>query len=94
MLAVENVHAYYGDSHVLNGVSFESVFDARSRTPSDPRWLVRRGRGDAGDELVRPINNYDYWVLTANHAWDGDPLIQEARERYDIVDADEWLDLT
>lgn len=78
---------------VLNGVSFESIYEARSRTPSDPRWLLRRGVGDLGDELVRPINNYDYWIVTASHAWVDSPLIEEARRKYDVVDANEWFDL-
>lgn len=78
---------------VLNGVAFESIFEARSRQPSDPRWLLRRGVGELGDELVRPINQYDYWIVVADHAWVESPPIREARQKYDVVDANEWLDL-
>ena len=78
---------------VLNGVAFESIHEARSRNPSDPRWLLRRGEGDAGDDLVRPINNYDYWIVVADHAWVDAAPIREARRKYDVVDASEWLDL-
>ncbi len=42
---------------------------------------------------MRPINNYDYWIITASHPWVDSALIQEARRKYDIVDASEWLDL-
>jgi hypothetical protein len=79
---------------LLNGVAFESMREARERTPSDPRWLLRRGEGEVGDDLVRPINNYDYWIVTADHRWVDAPPIREARRKYDIVDASEWFDLS